>query len=726
LPHFRTGVVTITERRELATLVFFLLIYIANKRITMSTKIEKYSDFDTNKEGVIKPKESKGTPLLDSLGRDLSKLAAEGKIDPVIGRDKEIFQVLLVLSRKTKNNPVIIGDPGVGKTAIVEGIAQMIYDGECPDSLKGKRIVSLDMGSLMAGASAQGEFEKRLKILQKELLNNPDVIPFIDEIHLMVNPSISIDAANMFKPALARGEMRCIGATTLNEFRNSIEKDGALDRRFQKVIINEPSITDTLEILNKIKSKYEDYHSVKYTNKAIDACVKLSGRYITDRFFPDKAIDLLDEVGAKVRLLNPKQTPKEILDIEKQIIDIIKKKEDALKAQKWEDAAEYRNDEAAKLGDLERVNNKYKGINDIIVDEDEVAKVLADKTGIPVNKIGEDEGEKLLRMEKDLSIEIIGQDDAVSKISKSLRRSRVGLKDPKRPAGVFLFLGSTGTGKTQTVKTLAKYLFGSEDKMIRVDMSEYKEKHNASRMIGSPPGYVGYGEGGQLTEKVRRNPYSVVLFDEIEKAHPDVLTLMLQIFDDGFLTDGQGRKIDFRNTIIIMTSNIGSTAVQNMIAPVGFAQASAAKLENSKDIIKKELEKTFPPEFINRIDDIIIFSKLGKPEIYKIIDVEIIKLAERLKGMGYDLTITDAVKDFLMEVGYDPNMGARPLKRAIQTYIEDPISDEILRKNIVDVINLDYDFEKKKFIINGNIITEKLNKIKLFEHFKMELKRLSL
>ncbi len=1055
------------------------------------------------------------TVVLDSLATDLTKLAEEGKLEPVIGREKEVFQVLWVLSRKLKNNPVIIGEPGVGKTAIVEGIAQRIVAGECPDILKDMRILYINMGSLLAGASAGGQLEKRIEMLLKELKANKDIILFIDEIHLIVNSGASIDVANMFKPALARGEMRLIGATTYNEFRNSIEKDGALDRRFQKVVIKEPSEEDTINILNKIKSKYEEYHNVKYTDDAIVACVRLSGRYITDRFFPDKAIDLMDEVGAKARL-SAKDEDNPVKKAEKELLQLKKDKTTAVKNNQFDEAARLRELEKEKAAEVERLTSEHKSPS-IEINADDIADIISLKTNIPVQKLTQDESEKLLGMEKELKLAIIGQDEAVTKISKYVRRSRAGLKDKNRPGGVFLFLGGTGTGKTHTVKMLAKYIFGSESDLIRVDMSEYREKHNVSRLIGcfhpntmiqmadgsskkilnvkvgdyvithlgnikkvidkyeydndqkyidsyrisnkniklectpqheilaikptfynkrvdkksysidnakfyqsselnvgdillcpkkldfendnidvidlfdylpeknkykydneyiwhgsnnvkinryinidddlarlsgyyineggcslnkktikftfninevdyineviflikkifsndlninvsseknrtniiitsrvinlflsnflgrtcyekkipnlltknqniffnlfetlvygdgsktinrkltyttvsevlahqldsflkkygfstqlniiksridkrgytsadifkliltgginidklnnsfpnyrikntdikpegiqrnqyqddnyfyykilskdkieyndkvydlsieddstyiangvsvhnSPPGYVGYGEGGQLTEKVRRNPHSVILLDEIEKAHPDVLNAFLQVFDDGHLTDGQGRKVDFKNTIIIMTSNVGSAeaAEKTKRVPIGFGDKKSVIEENKKSIIKAALYRYFAPEFINRIDEIIFFAPLSKESVYKIIDIEIAKLAKKLKEMDYTLSITDNVKDMLIEVGYDEAMGARPMKRAIQTYIEDPISDEILKKKIKDKIEIDYDKQKQQLIINGELITEK-RKVKNWKQFK--------
>ena len=661
----------------------------------------------------------KKTPFLSSFAKDLSKMAEDGKLEPVIGRDKEVFQVLWVLSRKIKNNPVIIGEPGTGKTAIVEAIAKRIHDGNCPESLKDKRIFSIDMGSLAAGASAAGDYEKRLKSLLKELEENKDLILFIDEIHLMCDSSKSIDAANMFKPALARGDMRLIGATTYNEFRNSIEKDGALDRRFQKVVIDEPTVEETIVILNQIKDRFEDFHKVNYTDSAINACVKLSGRYITDRFFPDKAIDLLDEVGAKLRLSSSTNKNPEMIELEKNLLSVQKEKKELLKAQRFEDAALLRQRETEIHDKLENLLGNIK-VPIIEVTDDDVNEIISIKTGIPVKKLTTSEGDRLLGMENELKMLIIGQDEAVSKISRFMRRSRVGLKDPKRPAGVFLFLGTTGTGKTHTVKQLAKYIFDSEDSLIRVDMSEFREKHTVARLIGSPPGYVGYGEGGQLTEKVRRKPRSIILLDEIEKAHPDVLKIFLQVFDDGHLTDGQGRKVNFKETIIIMTSNIGASKVKEIRTPVGFGDKKAVLEESKKDVIMSELHKSFPPEFINRIDDIVIFASLDKDNIYKIIDIEVSKLSGRLKDMGYDLTITNNVKDLLMDVGYDQSMGARPLKRAIQTNLEDSIAEEILKRNVKpgDKINIDYDKTRKKLIINGQLITEK-RKIRSWASFKL-------
>ncbi len=651
-------------------------------------------------------KQSVPTPFLDKYGVDMTKLAEEDKIDPVIGRAKEIEQVIWILARKNKNNPIIIGEPGVGKTAIIEGIARMMVSEDCPESLEGKRIILLDMGTIMAG---QGGLEAKVKAIMDELEGNPDIILFIDEIHLMVNKAVPIDMANQIKPALARGKMRLIGATTNNEFRNSIEKDGALERRFQKVNVEEPSVDETIEILMKIKKNYEEFHKVTFNDDAIEACVKLSGKFISDRYFPDKAIDLMDEVGAKMRISAKKNTPPEIIELEKQLIELRNRKEEFLKSQNYQDAGNLRPQEKEMVARIVQLKKDTPEMPRIVITKEDVERILSIKTGIPTQVTG-DEGKRLLGLENELKMQIIGQDDAVTKVAKSIRRNRAGLKDPNRPAGVFLFLGTTGTGKTHTVKTLAKNIFGSEDAMIRVDMSEYAEKHNVARMIGSPPGYVGYGEGGQLTEKVRRKPYCIVLFDELEKAHPSVMDIMLQIFDDGHLTDGEGRKVDFRNTIIVMTSNIGASAVNQMVTPVGFgADKPAVKEENTKELIKRELSKRLKPEFINRIDEIVIFSSLSKDNIYKIIDIEVKKVENKLKGMNLSLEITTSFKDLLIDKGYDEKMGARPLKRAIQHYLEDPISDEILGGELKGTIKIDYDKSNNSILINGKPVpvTEK-------------------
>ena len=664
-------------------------------------KLKVYEEFTEGEE-----KQSVPTPFLDKYGVDMTKLAEEDKLDPVIGRQKEIEQVIWILARKNKNNPVIIGEPGVGKTAIIEGIARMMVGEDCPESLEGKRIISLDMGTIMAG---QGGLEAKVKALMDELEGNPDIILFIDEIHLMVNKTVPIDMANQIKPALARGKMRLIGATTNNEFRNSLEKDGALERRFQKVNVEEPSVAETIEILMRIKKNYEDFHKVTFNDDAIEACVNLSGKFISDRYFPDKAIDLMDEVGAKMRISAKKNTPPEIAELEQQLLELRNRKEEFLKAQNYQAAGDLRPQEKEIVAKVIELKKAAPEMPRIVITKEDVERILSLKTGIPTQVTG-DEGKRLLGLENELKMQIIGQDEAVTKIAKSIRRNRAGLKDPNRPSGVFLFLGSTGTGKTHTVKTLAKNIFGSEDAMIRVDMSEYAEKHNVARMIGSPPGYVGYGEGGQLTEKVRRKPYCIILFDELEKAHPSVMDIMLQIFDDGHLTDGEGRKVDFRNTIIVMTSNIGASAVNQMATPVGFgSDKPAVKEENAKSIIKAELSKRLKPEFINRIDEIVIFSSLSKENVYKIIDIEIKKVENKLKDMKLSLEITTAFKDLLIDKGYDEKMGARPLKRAIQHYLEDPLSDEILGGEIEGTVKMDYDKSSNSILINGKAVpvTEK-------------------
>ena len=661
------------------------------------------------------------TTLLDSIGRDLTELAKENKFDPTIGRVKEIDEVVAILARRRKNNPVLIGDPGVGKTAIVEGIAQIISNSDdCPETLKGKRIIEVDMATIMAGTSNQGDLEKRVKRIIKELEDNPDVIVFIDEIHMIVDSNKPIDVSNMFKPALARGEMRCIGATTEKEYK-IIEKDSALERRFQKVSVGEPTQEETIEILKRLKDNYGKYHGVEYTDDAVIACVKLAGRYITDRFFPDKAIDLLDEVGARMRVRKTKS--KELRDLELELHKIGERKNKLLRSQKFEEAGELRKSEnEIKL----RLEELSKNEESILVDKKDVEAVMSKKLDLPELKSDDDDvAKKYLELSDKLKMDVIGQDEAVTKVSKLLRRNAAGLKDPNRPSGVFLFLGSTGVGKTHLVKTLAKNIFGSESAMIRLDMSEYGEKHNVARLIGSPPGYVGYGEGGQLTEKVRRKPYSIILLDELEKAHPDVLNVLLQVFEDGHLTDGQGKKVDFKNTIIIMTSNIGArVAAETARTPVGFSgtgvDKTAIEEETAKETIKNELKKALAPEFLNRIDDIIIFSKLSKESIYKIIDVELAKVRKKLDNMGYTLEITDNLKDLLIEKGYDSSLGARPLKRAIVKYIEDPISEEILRKTITDKIVMDYDKDSNKVLINGNQIIEKSKNVLSWKLFNIK------
>ncbi len=678
------------------------------------------------------PREETETPFLDSFGKDLTEMAREGKLDPVIGRDKEIIQTAWILCRRKKNNPVIIGDAGVGKTAIVEGLAQRIVDSKAPRALLNKRIVSIDVGSLVAGAKYRGQFEERMKAMINELEQSDNIILFVDEIHMLVGAGgEGIDAANMLKPALARGELQCIGATTLDEYRKSIEKDAALERRFQKIIVEQTSPEDTLQILKNIKDKYEEFHMVTYSDSALEACIKLSDKYMTDRNFPDKAIDLMDEVGAKMHL-DDSNVPENIVAIEEEIDAVKIQKQNALRRQPEPDydaAGEARARENRLIVQLEEAKRDWEAkakANVLEITAENVAEVISLKVGVPAEKFTEDESEKLLNMNKELKLSIIGQDQAVDKISKCIKRNRAGLKDPKKPIGVFLFLGPTGVGKTQLVKTLAKYLFGSEDAMVRLDMSEYQQEHNVSRMIGAPPGYVGYGEGGQLTEKIRRKPYAVILLDEIEKAHPKIFEVFLQMFDDGVLTDGNGRKVNFKNTIIIMTSNVGSTQLNQMKAaraPVGYGAGPAeSEKDNQKSIIKKALNQKFSPEFLNRLDDVIIFETLSEESIYKIIDIELAGLAKRLEVMNFSLKITDNLKQFLLKKGYDSKMGARPLKRAIQRYLEDAIAEEILKKNIKDVIEMDYNVASNELMINGKVVEmpDDLNeKIRLYKTFSV-------
>lgn len=625
------------------------------------------------------------TPVLDNFGRDLSQLAEEGKLDPIIGRDEEIERVSQILSRRKKNNPILIGEPGVGKTAIAEGLALRIHQKKVSRVLFNKRIVTLDLSSLVAGTKYRGQFEERMKAVMGELEKSPDVILFIDELHTLVGAggaSGSLDASNMFKPALARGEIQCIGATTLNEYRQYIEKDGALDRRFQKVMVDPPSSAETVQILTNIKSKYEDHHNVVYTDAAIEACVKLTERYITDRFHPDKAIDAMDEAGARVHITNI-NVPQNILDFEAQIEEIKEQKNKVVKSQKYEEAARLRDTEKKLLDELDRAKAAWESeakLRRYTVDEQHIAEVVAMMSGVPVTRIAQAESEKLGNMATALKGKVIGQDKAVEAISKAIQRTRAGLKDPKKPIGSFIFLGPTGVGKTELAKELARFLFDSEDALIRVDMSEYMEKFAVSRLVGAPPGYVGYEEGGQLTEKVRRKPYSVVLLDEIEKAHPDIFNIMLQVLDDGQLTDGLGRKVDFKNTIIIMTSNIGSRQLKDFGTGVGFT--TPAKLKSAEDesrgVIQNALKKTFSPEFLNRIDDVIVFNGLEREDINKIIDITLSEVYKRVSDLGYQLEISPKAKDYLADKGFDPQFGARPLKRAIQKYVEDTVAEKII------------------------------------------------
>ena len=629
------------------------------------------------------------TPVLDNFGRDLTKMAEMGKLDPIVGRDKEIERVSQILSRRKKNNPILIGEPGVGKSAVAEGLALRIVQRKVSRVLFNKRVVSLDLASLVAGTKYRGQFEERMKAVMQEIEKNPDIILFIDEIHTIIGAggaSGSLDAANMFKPALARGELQAIGATTLDEYRQYIEKDGALVRRFQKVIIEPTTEEETIQILNNIKERYEAHHSVTYTPEAIVACVKLTERYITDRHLPDKAIDALDEVGSRVHITNI-NVPSDITEIEKSIEELKDLKNEVIKSQQYEKAAELRDNERKLQEQLEIANKKWDDeskANRVMVTEENVAEVVSMMCGVPVTRITEGESGKLAKMTEEMTGKVIGQDEAVSKVVKAIQRSRAGLKDPNKPIGSFFFLGPTGVGKTQLAKVLAKYLFDSEDSLIRIDMSEFMEKFSISRLVGAPPGYVGYEEGGQLTEKVRRKPYSIVLLDEIEKAHPDVFNLLLQVLDDGHMTDGLGRKIDFKNTIIIMTSNIGARQLAEFGTGVGFGTKSQVDqvVDNSKVVIQNALRKAFSPEFLNRVDDMIIFHSLKREDIHKIIDLELAKLYGRISSLGYSIEMTEKAKDFICDKGYDEKFGARPLKRAIQKFIEDPLAEEIVKSNL--------------------------------------------
>jgi ATP-dependent Clp protease ATP-binding subunit ClpC len=645
------------------------------------------------------------TPVLDNFGRDITKMAELGALDPIVGRESEIERVSQILSRRKKNNPILIGEPGVGKTAIVEGLALRIVQRKVSRVLFDKRVISLDLAALVAGTKYRGQFEERMKAIMNELEKNRDVILFIDELHTIVGAggaSGSLDASNIFKPALARGELQCIGASTLDEYRMYIEKDGALDRRFQKVMVDPPSVDDTIQILNNIKSKYEEYHNVNYDQEAIDACVKLSDRYVTDRLLPDKAIDVMDEVGARVHLKNI-NVPQNIVDLEAKIEDVKNEKNKVVKSQKFEEAASLRDTEKRLQEELEKAKadweeeSKHKRYP---IGEEDIAEVVSMMTGIPVKRMVQAETEKLRKMSDDMRGMVIGQDEAILKVVKAIQRNRVGLKDPKKPIGTFIFLGPTGVGKTELARALARHMFDSEDALIRIDMSEYMEKFTVSRLIGAPPGYVGYEEGGQLTERVRRKPYSVILLDEIEKAHPDIYNILLQVLDDGQLTDGLGRKVDFKNTLIIMTSNIGVRQLKDFGAGVGFA--TAARIENedeaNKAVIEKALKKTFSPEFLNRIDDVIIFNSLTKENIFSIIDILMKGVLKRLANLGFSLELTEAAKSFLADKGYDSQFGARPLHRAIQKYLEDPLAEEILNLNVKagDVLLADVDADNTK------------------------------
>jgi ATP-dependent Clp protease ATP-binding subunit ClpC len=650
---------------------------------------------------------SNTTPILDNFSIDITKMAIEGKIDPVIGRDKTIQRVAQILARKKKNNPVLIGDPGVGKTTIVEGLALKIVKGESPRTLLNKRIISLDLASLVAGTKYRGQFEERIKGIVDELISVDNVILFLDEVHTIIgagNASGSMDAANVLKPALSRGDIQLIGATTLDEFRENIEKDGALTRRFQQVIIEPPSVEDTIEILNKIKFSYESFHKVTYPQETIKKCVKLADRYITDREFPDKAIDIMDEVGSRSQV-NAKP-PENINILEQKIINIKDDKNDVVKSQRYEEAARLRDEERITTEKLEiekkewldSLNKKRRTIT-----PEDVNEVVSIMTGIPLNRLSGDQGKRLLEMEKDLRDSIIGQDEALLKIAQSLRRNRVGIRNPKKPIGSFMFLGPTGVGKTYLAKKLAEYMFGDEDSLIRMDMSEFQEKHSISRLIGSPPGYIGHEEGGQLTEKVRRKPYSIILFDEIEKANKDIYNILLQLLDDGQLTDSLGRKVNFKNCMVIMTSNVGVKRLQDFGAGVGFGTKSILdnKSAAKSDILMDELKKHFAPEFLNRLDDVVIFKSLTKKEIGKIVELEITNLKGRVEEIGYKLQINKTVRDYLIETGYDEDYGARPLNRAIQKYVEDPVSEEILKDKVKEgqTIKVSYVKAKEKIVI---------------------------
>jgi ATP-dependent Clp protease ATP-binding subunit ClpC len=662
---------------------------------------KKYAQQKSKAAGAAKSK----TPVLDNFGRDITRLAENGSLDPIVGREEEIERVSQILSRRKKNNPILIGEPGVGKTAIVEGLALRIVQRKVSRVLFDKRVVSLDLAALVAGTKYRGQFEERMKAIMNELEKNRDVILFIDEIHTIVGAggaSGSLDASNIFKPALARGELQCIGASTLDEYRMYIEKDGALDRRFQKVMVDPPSVDETIQILTNIQSKYEDFHNVIYSPEAIEACVKLSDRYMTDRLLPDKAIDVLDEVGARVHLKNI-NVPQDVVDLEKKIEDVKNEKNKVVKSQKFEEAASLRDTEKRLAEELEKAKNHWEEESKhkrYPIDEDAIAEVVSMMTGIPVKRMVQAETDKLKKMNEDMKGMVVGQDEAILKVVKAIQRNRVGLKDPKKPIGTFIFLGPTGVGKTELARALSRYMFDSEDSLIRIDMSEYMEKFTVSRLIGAPPGYVGYEEGGQLTEKVRRKPYSVILLDEIEKAHPDIYNILLQVLDDGQLTDGLGRKIDFKNTLIIMTSNIGVRQLKDFGEGVGFATASrvANAEENNKAVIEKALKRTFSPEFLNRIDDVIVFNSLEKSHIFQIIDILMKGVLKRLAILGFSLELTEDAKTFIADKGYDSQFGARPLHRAIQKYLEDPLAEEILNMSIKngDVLIADLDKENAK------------------------------
>ncbi len=689
--------------------------FVASEQPRAEFNEEDEFDDDSKKYGAQKPQKPGAanlpktkTPVLDNFGRDITRLAENGTLDPIVGRENEIERVSQILSRRKKNNPILIGEPGVGKTAIVEGLALRIVQRKVSRILFDKRVVSLDLAALVAGTKYRGQFEERMKAIMNELEKNRDVILFIDEIHTIVGAggaSGSLDASNIFKPALARGELQCIGASTLDEYRMHIEKDGALDRRFQKVLVEQPSVEEAIEILTNIKSKYEDYHNVTYSAEAIEACVKLSDRYMTDRLLPDKAIDVLDEVGARKHIKNI-NVPEDVIELEKKIEDIKLEKNKVVKSQKFEEAASLRDSEKRLQDELEKAKADWEEESKnkrFPIEEEDIAEVIHMMTGIPVKRMVQAETDKLRKMGDDLKGAVVGQENAIGKVVKAIQRNRVGLKDPKKPIGTFIFLGPTGVGKTELARTLARQMFDSEDALIRIDMSEYMEKFTVSRLIGAPPGYVGYEEGGQLTERVRRKPYSVILLDEIEKAHPDIYNILLQVLDDGQLTDGLGRKVDFKNTMIIMTSNIGVRQLKDFGEGVGFATATRMEQseENNKAVIEKALKKTFSPEFLNRIDDVVIFNALSKDDIFEIIDILMKGVMARLNNLGFSMELSPEAKAFVADKGYDSQFGARPLHRAIQKYLEDPLAEEILNMNIkagdAVVAELDADAQKINF-----------------------------
>ncbi len=702
---------------------------LGSPNVFMAANDDDYDDDDRNFRGQQgsggggsqgqKGQQKSRTPVLDNFGRDITKLAEENKLDPIIGRESEIERVSQILSRRKKNNPILIGEPGVGKTAIVEGLALRIFQKKVSRTLFGKRLVMLDLAALVAGTKYRGQFEERIKAIMGELEKNRDVILFIDEIHTMVGAggaSGSLDASNILKPALARGELQCIGASTLDEYRQYIEKDGALDRRFQRVMVEPPSQEDSIHILSNIRSKYEDFHNVTYSDEAITACVKMSDRYITDRFLPDKAIDVLDEVGARVHLKNI-HVPKHIEELERKIEELKDQKNLAVKNQQYEEAANLRDTESKLVRNLEFAKVEWEEdlkVKKFPVTEEDISEVVAMMTGIPVKRVAQSEGKKLFRMADDMKKVIIGQDNAIVKVVKAIQRNRVGLKDPKKPIGSFIFLGPTGVGKTELAKALARFLFDANDALIRIDMTEYMEKFSISRLIGAPPGYVGYEEGGQLTEKVRRKPYSVILLDEIEKAHPDIYNILLQVLDDGQLTDGLGRKVDFKNTIIIMTSNIGARQLKDFGTGIGFNTVARVEQEGeqSKSVIQAALKKTFSPEFLNRIDDVVVFNSLGKEEIHQIIDITLADLMKRLNTLNFKLNLSEAAKDFVADKGFDPQFGARPLHRAIQKYLEDPLAEFILGESPGEGSEMEAEMnEAKDGLVIKMLVAEESDKV---------------